>query len=209
MFRSQRSHRSYPRLISACLLAASLTILAACGGGDAESDAPATPEKQADLSMLTEGWNTIEPGAPTTCSDGSPFTFFVRPGNPDLVHFYLEGGGACWNGATCDVTGRPTYSPVVNETDGQAANGVFAFDRDDNPLQHIPPVACVPCEATTVASLRLRHAVSRGTSARRRDPAGASRSSLVILGSCARRWWAASRNHRPWSPCSRPRCAAS
>ena len=145
MFRSQRSHRSYPRLISACLLAASLTILAACGGGDAESDAPATPEKQADLSMLTEGWNTIEPGAPTTCSDGSPFTFFVRPGNPDLVHFYLEGGGACWNGATCDVTGRPTYSPVVNETDGQAANGVFAFDRDDNPLQDYTTVFVPYC----------------------------------------------------------------
>lgn len=116
------------------------------GCGEApNADAPEPPEQQADLSMLEDGWNTIEPGDPTTCSDGSPFSFFVRPGNPELVHFYLEGGGACWNGPTCDLNGRPTYSPVVNETDGQSANGVFAFDREDNPLRDYTTVFVPYC----------------------------------------------------------------
>ena len=146
MLRVHRTCRAglVPNPWPSLLLVGSL-ILSACGGSGSESDAPAPEARQADLSMLSEGWNAIEPGAPTTCSDGSPFTFFVRPGNPDLVHFYLEGGGACWNGATCDVTGQPTYSPVVNETDGQAADGVFAFDRDDNPLRDYTTVFVPYC----------------------------------------------------------------
>lgn len=135
MFWKPSTHRlSYRQTPWICALFGLLLLLVACGDASEPAATPA-PERQADLSMLVDGWNTIEPGEPTTCSDGSPFSFFVRPGNSDLVHFYLEGGGACWNGATCDLAGQPTYSPVVNETDGQSANGVFAFDREDNPLR--------------------------------------------------------------------------
>ena len=45
--------------------------------------------------------DTIEPGGETTCSDGTPYKFFVRPGAPEKVVFYLQGGGGCWNGGTC------------------------------------------------------------------------------------------------------------
>ena len=44
------------------------------------------------------------------CSDGSEFSIFERPGNPKKVMFYFEGGGACFNLATCDPNGDPTYS---------------------------------------------------------------------------------------------------
>lgn len=147
MFRATSTRSANLRRAQGCLglLLVVTLALSGCGGGASDPAAPETPEKQADLSGLNEGWNAIEPGAPTTCSDGSAFTFFVRPGNPELVHFYLEGGGACWDGATCDVTGQPTYSPVVNETDGQSTNGVFAFHREDNPLRDYTTVFVPYC----------------------------------------------------------------
>ena len=121
------------------LLTASAFILALSAATACTSPDPTPEQTPSKLAGLTEGWNAIEPGGETTCSDGSPFRFFVRPGSEakrdQHIHFYLEGGGGCWSGATCDVQGRPTYTPVVDPSDGQASTGVFNLDRDDNPLR--------------------------------------------------------------------------
>ncbi|HET7746648.1 MAG TPA: pectin acetylesterase-family hydrolase [Vicinamibacteria bacterium] len=46
-------------------------------------------------------WEVVEPGGDTACSDGSPFRFFVHPGDPGKLLVEFEGGGACWNDETC------------------------------------------------------------------------------------------------------------
>jgi hypothetical protein len=35
------------------------------------------------------------------CSDGSPYRFYVSPGDPKKVVLDFQGGGACWDAATC------------------------------------------------------------------------------------------------------------
>ena len=111
------------------LFASTLLLLGFAIGCAPTEEAPAEMPVASKLDGLEPGWNAIQPGGETVCSDGSPFEFYVRPGSEqardEKVHFYLEGGGACWSGATCDLEGRPTYSPVVNEQDGQASTGVF------------------------------------------------------------------------------------
>jgi hypothetical protein len=47
--------------------------------------------------------NVIKPGAPTICSRGTEYVFFVIPGARDKVIIEFEGGGACWDERTCNV----------------------------------------------------------------------------------------------------------
>ena len=56
------------------------------------------------LSTLKEGWHEMVPGGRTSCSRGSPFSFFFKKGS-DTEHVILEfmGGGACWNELTCGL----------------------------------------------------------------------------------------------------------
>lgn len=95
---------------------------------------------------------TVEPVPAPGCADGSPFSFFVYPG-PDLggrsqLLLGFDGGGACWDTATCvgslQPGARPTYSPALGETveeldalaqdlDGSGAGGILA-ERPDNPF---------------------------------------------------------------------------
>ena len=41
----------------------------------------------------------VIPGA--TCGDGSPYSIYIRNGDPSKVLLHFEGGGACWSGLTC------------------------------------------------------------------------------------------------------------
>jgi hypothetical protein len=71
------------------------------------------------------------------CSDGSPVTFFERAADPTKVVLYFEGGGACFDAATCDPNGSPTYS--VSQQGGDVRQlvglgGYFDFDNPENPL---------------------------------------------------------------------------
>ena len=92
------------------------------------------PPLLADFSALTPGWNTLTPGGETTCSDGSAYRFFVKQGDPEKLMFYLEGGGACWDGINCDPDLRPSYQVNLNATDPARAHGILAFDQPANPF---------------------------------------------------------------------------
>jgi len=120
----------------------------ACAPSDSDSESSQAVSK---IAALQPGWNTIEPGGDTVCSDGSPFSFFVRPGSDQSrdtkIHFYLEGGGACWNGATCDLEGDPSYTPVVDASDGESSHGVFNFQRSENPLRDYTTIFVPYCSA--------------------------------------------------------------
>jgi len=124
------------------ILTAALLALAALACAPAE-EAPEPVDLQAPLADLAEGWNTITPGGDTTCSDGSPFQFFVRAADPTQVVFYLQGGGGCWTAQTCDPEGRPTYtmtaleemhSPSGADPEEGTAHGIAAFNHPENPF---------------------------------------------------------------------------
>ena len=80
-------------------------------------------EQAADPAPVEQGaqehaWTMIEPGGATACSDGSPYRFYVKPGESDRLFVFLNGGGACWTGETCDSQSeRATYVPRADLQD--------------------------------------------------------------------------------------------
>jgi len=118
------------------LFAATLTAilgLAACRT-EVVQPPPAEPGPVADFEGLAPGWNPIEPGGDTTCSDGTPYKFFARPGDPAKVVVYFQGGGGCFDARTCDPDVEPTYTVNLAELDLARYHGIFAFDHPENPF---------------------------------------------------------------------------
>ncbi|MEZ5598603.1 MAG: pectin acetylesterase-family hydrolase [Pseudomonadales bacterium] len=95
---------------------------------------------------MSETWNAIEPGGDTLCSDGTPYRFFVHPGNTTKLMVYFEGGGACWFRGNCDPSLRPTYKTNLTQQEMSRGNhGVFDFARTDNPLKDYTVVYAPYC----------------------------------------------------------------
>ncbi|MDZ7671097.1 MAG: pectin acetylesterase-family hydrolase [Gammaproteobacteria bacterium] len=118
---------------SAAMAAASLTGLLCWAAAQADS--------------LTEGWNSIEPGGDTVCSDGSGYRFFVRPGDSRKLVVYFQGGGACWFAGNCDTHLEPSYKPRVAEDEPERYRGIFEFDNPDNPFADYSVVMAPYCTA--------------------------------------------------------------
>jgi glyoxylase-like metal-dependent hydrolase (beta-lactamase superfamily II) len=83
---------------------------------------------------IAEGWSRMEPGGETSCSDGSPYAFYVRPGAADKLMVYFEGGGACWFRRNCDPSLQPSYKINLSGQNLDNAKGIFDFSRTDNPF---------------------------------------------------------------------------
>ena len=82
-------------------------------------------------------WQAIEPGAPTVCSDGSPFRFFVHPGSPERLLVEFEGGGGCWSAETCALeiyTRRITTDPELARRLGLLV-GIYDRAHPENPFR--------------------------------------------------------------------------
>lgn len=84
---------------------------------------------------LSAGWNTI----PTDgkCSTGTPYQFFVRPGDSEKLLIFFNGGGACWFGRQCNLATQPTtHYPFAEMDENNPANfgGIFNFDSAENPV---------------------------------------------------------------------------
>eukprot|EP01065_Artemidia_motanka_P000454 TRINITY_DN10202_c0_g1_i1.p1 TRINITY_DN10202_c0_g1~~TRINITY_DN10202_c0_g1_i1.p1 ORF type:complete len:365 (+),score=109.80 TRINITY_DN10202_c0_g1_i1:57-1097(+) len=56
-------------------------------------------------------WETVRPGGRTACAFGTEYAFFAKRGSVNKIVFEFEGGGACWNAATCN-TGTTYYTEV-------------------------------------------------------------------------------------------------
>ncbi len=92
-------------------------------------------------------WETVVPGGDTICSDGSPYRFFVHQGDPSKLLIEFEGGGACWNGGTCeqDVYNKTvTTDPEVARQTGQL-QGIYDRTNPDNPLRDFTHVYIPYC----------------------------------------------------------------
>jgi hypothetical protein len=90
--------------------------------------APATP-------VLPAGWTKIEPGGDTTCSLGTPYAFFVHPGTVNRLAVYFQGGGGCWDAASCSIPG--TFDETVTDSDNPEnfPEGIGDSDNPDNPFK--------------------------------------------------------------------------
>lgn len=112
---------------------------------DDSTTAAEAPAASDALAKLDAGWNVMTPGGDTTCSDGSPYHFYVRPGDSERWVFYLQGGGACWNAATCDADLEPSYRVNLADFDPATRHGIFAFNRPENPFREHTVVLAPYC----------------------------------------------------------------
>jgi hypothetical protein len=109
-----------------------LAIVAGC--------APSAP-----IATLTPGWNVMLPGGETVCSDGSPYKFFVRPGDPARVLLYFAGGGNCSSAESCDPHPFAKYKANAQYDGPPASNGIFDFERAENPFREYSVVYVSYC----------------------------------------------------------------
>lgn len=82
-------------------------------------------------------WQTIQSGGDTVCSDGSPYSFHIKPGDQDKLFIFLNGGGACFSSQTCDEReGNQTFVPRADlpQNDPRMHKGVFDLANPNNPL---------------------------------------------------------------------------
>jgi hypothetical protein len=123
-------HRSrIPALL--LVLAALAAVVAGCGGGgDDAGTAQSTTQTSASPSSDDRGWEQVVPGGECRCSDGSPFSFWVREANPKKVVFYLQGGGGCFSAQTC-APDRGLYRTTV---EAHLTGGIFDFADERNPF---------------------------------------------------------------------------
>ncbi|MGC8875592.1 pectin acetylesterase-family hydrolase [Thermus sp.] len=77
-------------------------------------------------------WKAVEvPGG--VCADGSPYRFYVSPGDPKKVVLDFQGGGACWDPATCNPQ-SPTYRKRVEVQELLLAQGIYNRMTAANPF---------------------------------------------------------------------------
>jgi hypothetical protein len=80
-------------------------------------------------------WRNVLPARAPGCSHGTPYSFWVKEGDPTKLAVILAGGGACWTGENCALHGKPSYNPVAGlEKDPSNLGGVFDTDNPENPL---------------------------------------------------------------------------
>ena len=82
-------------------------------------------------------WQSIAPGGDTACSDGSPYRFYVHPGDPGRLLVEFEGGGGCWSAETCALdiyTRRIAADPPFAGALGLPA-GIYDRNNRENPFR--------------------------------------------------------------------------
>lgn len=104
-------------------------------------------------------WTTVAGGPGTGCAtQGSPYEFHVRRSDPRRVVVFFQGGGACWNAATCGgAGGRPTFDAVVDEADrpwATKATGIFDLGDSRNPVRDYTMVFAPYCTADVHLGVR-------------------------------------------------------
>lgn len=122
-------------------LAAALSLLALAGCEQEPTYLDGLPSRPP-----SGGWIEVVPGGDTVCARGTPYRFFARGGDPHKVIIDFQGGGACWNDATCGFA-----DSLFSDTSGSLAefttyidDGVLGgiFDPDgpfrDYTIIHIP-----------------------------------------------------------------------
>ena len=83
--------------------------------------------------QAADGWRNVLPAAAPGCSQGTPYSFWAKEGDPTKLAVILSGGGACWTGENCALHGKPYYRPFAGlEQDPSKLGGVFGTDNPEN-----------------------------------------------------------------------------
>lgn len=83
------------------------------------------------------------------CLRGTPYQVEVHHGTSNKVLLYLEGGGACWNAATCaPASGNPLAKVDATPIFGE---GIFELDNPDNPFRDWNIVYAPYCDGSVFA----------------------------------------------------------
>ena len=83
----------------------------------------------------SRAWRNVLPAAAPGCSQGTPYSFWVKEGDPKKLAVVFAGGGACWTGENCALHCRPHYRAFAGiELDPTDLGGVFDTDNPENPL---------------------------------------------------------------------------
>jgi hypothetical protein len=99
----------------------------------------------ASLSLSPTDWTKVEPGGDTRCAHDTPYAFWVRPGTFNKLLIYFQGGGACWDAATCAV-GSGYYDDTVTADDSpEYGSGIFDLDNPENPFKDYTMVYAPSC----------------------------------------------------------------
>lgn len=93
----------------------------------------AAPTVTVDFSSAT--WQAVSAPSDCMCSDGSPYTYWVRKADPTKVVFFMQGGGACFDAKTCAFDSN-TYKTIVTDRDDPSTTpfGIFDFTNDSSPF---------------------------------------------------------------------------
>ncbi|MCE9577715.1 MAG: pectinacetylesterase family protein [Deltaproteobacteria bacterium] len=111
--------------------------LAACGGDSSTSTPDADLGGPPELGTPAKTWTWV-PVDGTLCADGSATGIGVNPGTSADLVFYLQGGGACFNAASCASVANPNGFGATEMTAVVSDYGNSGiFDRADpaNPLK--------------------------------------------------------------------------
>jgi hypothetical protein len=121
--------------------------LIGCAATPRTASMPAPNRTEAALrATLHTGWNDIPGRSGTGCASDSAYKLIVRPGAPDRVLVFLNGGGACWRAAECDPRGRVTYTTRADSAnDPRGGGGIFALENPVNPLREYTMVFIPYC----------------------------------------------------------------
>ena len=117
-----------------------LTLLIACSSPVATLPSVPGGTTSPRLPNLTAGqWTAFSPGGDTRCSDGSPYTYYVRPGTVNKLVVDFEGGGACWSGGTCGGA-TPVYQPNIASSQSPPyrvtnPSGLYDHTNANNPVK--------------------------------------------------------------------------
>src|SRR5262245_23587859 len=97
-----------------------------------------TPARSAPLRSSAPAagndWQRMPGGDGTSCSDGSAYSFFVHQGDRRNLLIYFQGGGACWNDATCNPR-LGLFRPNLKQVDPVNERGIFDFANAENPFR--------------------------------------------------------------------------
>ena len=64
----------------------------------------AAPPKASSLQQINDNeLHTVVLEGKSMCSDGSPYSIYVRKGKSENLIIHFSGGGACWDSATCSA----------------------------------------------------------------------------------------------------------
>lgn len=109
-----------------------LIVLVAC------SHEPKPAQPTPDLSLLNRfdpGWTKIEPGGETRCAHNTPYAFWFHPGTSNDLLIYFQGGGGCFDAASCGTPG--SYKEAVTDRDDPnlTGGGIFDLNHEQNPFR--------------------------------------------------------------------------